>query len=171
MYFYLVFFFQSSPNMVLEQQNLSKHLIWIGGKLQTIYSAMLTNVRITRCLTIGLMHFLIHRTIHHFVFINKCQIVLAKRLKATGDFWSLFYVYYSTYDVRVWLYKGAEMIELHCRTMPSIRVISKCYLMLCCTRTSICKITLKHALEILPISLKRPRMLCWSTSKTICKER
>ena len=72
---------------------------------------------------------------------------------------------------QVWLYKGAEMIELHCGTMPSIRVISKCYLMLCRTRTSICKITLKHALEILPISLKRPRMLCWSTSKTICKER
>ena len=39
--------------------------------------------------------------------------------------------------------------------MPSIRVISKRCLMLCSTSTSLCVISSKLALEILPISLKR----------------
>ena len=45
----------------------------------------------------------------------------------------------------------------------------KRYLILCRTPASLCVITLKRALEILPISLKRPRTLCWcwSASKTI----
>ena len=88
----LVFFFRPNPKMVLEQQNLSRHLIQTGGKLQTIYSAMLTNVSIIRRLIIGSMRFLIHRTIYQFVLINEWQIVLPKRLKETGDFWNRFYV-------------------------------------------------------------------------------
>ena len=63
--------FQTQPKMVLAQQNLSRHLIQTGGKLQTIRSVMLTNVSIIRRLTIGLMRFLIHRTIHQFVLINE----------------------------------------------------------------------------------------------------
>ena len=92
----LVFLFRPSPKVVLEQQNLCeliRHLIRTGGKLQTIYSAMLTNMNIIRRLTIGLMHFLIHRTTHQFVLINEWQVVLPKRLKETGAFWSRFYVY------------------------------------------------------------------------------
>ena len=89
----LEFFFRPSPKVVLEHQNLSRHLIRTGGKLQTIYSAMLTNMNIIRRLTIGLMHFLIHRTTHQFVLINEWQVVLPKRLKETGAFWSRFYVY------------------------------------------------------------------------------
>ena len=77
----LVFFFWPNPKMVLEQQNLLLHLIRTGGKLQTIYSAMLTNVSIIRRLSIGLTQFFIHRTIHQFVLINEWQIMLPTHWK------------------------------------------------------------------------------------------
>ena len=54
-------FFRPSLKMFLEQQNLSRHLIELGGSYKLFIQPCWQIMSIIRRLTIGLMRFLIHR--------------------------------------------------------------------------------------------------------------